>query len=320
MLNEIHSSMLIFNLKAKKKLLKKLFLRPRKILPTQQFVGELHYNLNEIQFLKLSANNIDLKKYATYPMCICNLYKQNTRVNSKNDMLAILDHSSSNMLLFDPDFKFNLKISCLSGTNNWPIQFPIRIESNGKNFFFILDKQNHNVHVINFKEWSYKKTIQFEQSELKARDICVYNNKLYTLGFEDNKIRVYSLNATYKFCIILNNTNKISRFYVNDDFIAISDDYNQIKVLKLHDQRLIFSIWMEHDCFCIQDSNLIVVNNKGILKFYKLKNNQCEQQLDLKSDIFIEDKLMNFDSSSILYFDRKFVICYPWQKKLCILR
>ena len=213
-----------------------------------------------------------------------------------------------------------MKISCLSGTNNWPIQFPIRIESNGKNFFFILDKQNHNVHVINFKEWSYKKTIQFEQSELKARDICVYNNKLYTLGFEDNKIRVYSLNATYKFCIILNNTNKISRFYVNDDFIAISDDYNQIKVLKLHDQRLIFSIWMEHDCFCIQDSNLIVVNNKGILKFYKLKNNQCEQQLDLKSDIFIEDKLMNFDSSSILYFDRKFVICYPWQKKLCILR
>ncbi len=271
--------------------------------------------------MSLKPRLIELKSQMNYPMGVCNLYKQNTRVDPKNELLLVADYSNSNILLFDKDFRLHKRITYVDGLDEW-FKYPIRVESNGTNLLFILENFGHNVYVINFKEWRFSQVLSCEdkRENIQAKDICFHGNRLYVLEYNELRISVYTANGEFKKRLEPSGIDfgRVSGFKVDDKFIVVGDSYNRIKLFSLVDCSLKYFINEPFDCFCLQDSNLIVLTSKSELKFYELSL-VSEDAFSLTTDVVMNNDRFSFDSNSILCFNSKLVICFPWKKSLCIL-
>jgi hypothetical protein len=309
--------------KQSKRMIQLLFSRPRAQQVKIDEIGRLSFNFDKAQFLSLRPKLIDLKTHMNYPMGICNLYKQNTRVDPKNELLLVADYSNSNILLYDKDFKLRKRVTQIDGLADW-FKYPIRIESNGVDLLFILENSGHNVYAINFKEWRFSRVLAHGDGvqSIQAKDICFHGNKLYVLEFNDLRIRVYTAKGEFHKRLELDGCDftRCSGFKVDDKFIAVGDSYSRIKLYNLANFCLQYFVNEPFDCFCLQDSNLVVLTNKSELKFYELPRvDQGDPDMFLLStDVIVDNQKFNFDSNAIIYFNQKLVICFPWKKRLCI--
>jgi hypothetical protein len=149
---------------------------------------------------------------------------------------------------------------------------------------------------------------------------------------DDNTPQVFSASGEFKRKLVLDYAEfgRVSSFKVSDAWLAVGDSYSKIKIFGLSDGRLRCFIREPFDCFCVQDSSLVLLNANGELQFYELPpaytGDEYSQNCDrsklvhlTKQAVMRNESCFNFDSNSVLYFNRKLVICFPWKKRLCIL-
>jgi hypothetical protein len=312
--------------KEKIEALKYLFLRSRPAqicLINKQKIGKLSFKLSKNDFLSLKhVDSIDLSSVLNYPMCMCSLYEQDNRYNSKNQ-LVICDYSYFSIVKFDNKLKsVKQKITKINSLGDDVELRPLRTESNGSRLLFILNTLDHFVYSIDFEHFNFEKILRNSDTDyLKARDISYSKNRLYAIDYSENKIKIFTSNGDLKENVDLSKYNfkKAMQLGVEDNFMVIGDNYDTIKVIDLSDQTLKLVLNnISYDCFCMQDSKLVILNNSGVLKYYDLKSN-INQDNSKNENIKMCFEDLKFDSSSILYFNKKFIICNPWKKKLNIL-
>lgn len=287
----------------------------RRDLPSKEHLGRLHFYYNENQFLNSTISKLEIKDKLTYPMGMCILNPE-----TSNSNLALLDFNSSSIFIFDKDLK--LKNQYLNAKDLVAESIrPFRIETDSKNYFYLLDKNTYFIYMFDFKLLEFKKVISINESIYKCKDISFVNNYLYTLDSISKNIKVFTSEGVFKKTIEVNNDLKsMTSFRISSicNLIAIAND--EFKEIKLFDLNGSFKYSLKtnecFDSFCFADKSLLILNNNGKMSYFNTDNQNINDSYSIN---LYNDQFKN-DSNFLIYFNRKILISYTWKRHLCILK
>lgn len=291
-------------------------------LPKLESIGRLYWKFDRNEFLnlKLAQDDINLKNFTNYPISLCSL--------NNETQLAVIDYSNCNLFIFDR--KFNLKRENLSIANQLSraISRPGRIESDNHIRLYVMDKLTNFIFLVNL----FKNTVSQLVPNLTFRDLCFYKNNLFAHDKVDSSsIRVFSASGCFLREFHLSHgefaLNKPITFTtglkISNGLLSVLTNFNEIRIFDLKG-KFIHNLQMnEHETsntYCFIDKSFVYLNNLGELKFWSFDLDEFGNIVD-KSIVSIKSslKLMS-DSNSMIYFNRKIVVCFPWKQKLTILK
>lgn len=295
-------------------------------------IGKLAWKLTEAEFLSLKADVIDLSTHAKYPIWACSLQYEN--------QLAIVDYPTGNVSIFDRYFKLTRKLTNETNLGGL-ISRPVRIDSNGRNTLFILDKFDFKIYLIDVTSCAIQ---HLDQHTYKDLSFSTYSDKLYAQDKTDNSlVRIFSSTGMYTDQIRLQssqdettsnfNLNKTSCLNLTDKYAILLHDLNEFKVFNLKDGMLVYSLKARTneriESYCVLDDlGLIYFNEERKLKFRRLSDDVepvKDQPVNFDLNSNTAESCLNcdlfkvYDSNSIVYFNKKFIVCCPWKQKLIIL-
>lgn len=276
-----------------------MFLRVKRVKPNRTDLGKLHFELNEQEFSKLRVQTaLDVRAELSYPMHMCILGGK-----YKEEFAVITDYSTQSPLIID------YKLECVK---KLALDCQIRggiasIDSNRDGLLFIVEKETFKLLIYDTQH--SKLLNQFDN----IKHVHYFNHRLYALESGSNQVLVFSSSGEFKrkFSLNCDKIQKATSLKISDNYLILGDNYSSILVFDMIKKELMFEIKQEFDCFIVQDEYIVVCNAQGEIRHYDLRRGgivsseikQCGLQHCL----------------SMLYFNRRILISFPWSKKIVIL-
>ena len=280
-------------------------------------VGRLSFEFDPVQLVNYSVETFSVEKLASYPMGVC-YWKGG--VNS----YATIDYSNSDVIVCDRLFKLKQRFK-----NAFTLK-PVRLESNLKNLFYILDKATCFVSILEvvIVNGQQELAILHEIRE-SCKDICFFEEQLYALCVDSStnvaKLNIFSSLGVLKSSLSLAEVTfkQVTSLRISVQFAVLVEAFSVIKLFEMPSGKLKVTLTLgvpNVACICFADSYLLALSPTGDLKFYALSQREDFVISESMVTSEISGSLPKSEAYSIGYFDKKLVISYPWKKQFCILK
>jgi hypothetical protein len=314
-------------------------------------IGKLSWRLTRDEFLNLQATTIDLKDHTKYPIAI-------TSVNNDRQ-LAVVDYSTGSLYSLNNSFTIVEKFGTDFNGESIDIrpsrmesngESQLYILDKQSNQIYLLDCLSTQTSAGLFGKYSIRCVIGDERRQASSvqqfRDICfsIYHNRLYAQVKSNwSIVRVYMPNGEFKSQIELGWTfnsqhaTSSSSLKVTSDCLVLLFNLNEFGLFSLSTGCLMVNLKCNQcvvDSYCLLDEwTLVYLNNTGELIFEDLSKmvpvsamtrttttESYSSLFHLNSKVLItNDFLRTSDSNSMIFCNKKLIICFPWKQTIVVL-